>query len=84
MSITSSIYLGMLVVGVILLILYHKSRKLLRCIFFTAFTGLAALGIVWLAGRFIPMPVAVTPLSLLISGVLGVPGVVSMLILQLI
>lgn len=84
MGIPSFFYLGVLVVGIILLIIYHKAGKLLKCIFFTAFTGLGSLGIVWLVGRFVEIPITVTPLSLLISGVLGIPGVVGMLIFQLI
>lgn len=84
MSVTSCIYLVLLIIGIVLLVCYHRVGKLLRCLFFTVFTGLGALGAVWVIGRFILIPITVTPLSLLISGVLGVPGVVCMLVLQLI
>lgn len=84
MSMASLFYLGLAVAGTILLVCYHRAGKLFRCMFFTAFTGLGALGLLWIAGRFIVVPVAVTPLSVLISGVLGIPGVVGMLLFHLI
>lgn len=77
-------YLVLLVIGIILFVIYHKTGKFLKCIFFTAVSGFCALGIIWVLGRFIAMPVSITPLSLTISGILGIPGVISMLIFLLI
>lgn len=84
MSVTSWIYLGLLFIGIVLLVCYHRAGRVLKCVFFTGATGLGALGLVWIASHFISVQIAITPLSLLISGMLGVPGVVGMLILQLI
>lgn len=84
MSVASMLYLGVGAVALLLLVCYFRMQKFLKCMFFTAFTGVGALGLVWIIGRFIDMPVGITPFSLLVSGVLGIPGVVGMLLFQLI
>lgn len=84
MSITSWFYAGLLAAGILLLVCYHRAGRLLRCLFFTAITGVGALGALWLAGRFIALPLTITPLTLFVSGILGIPGVVALLLLALI
>ncbi len=70
-------------IGIGLLVIYFRIGRLLRCMLFTAASGLAAMGFLWLLGKAIPIGLAATPFSLLTSAVLGVPGVVTMLILRL-
>ena len=84
MGAESIIYLAILIIGIFLFICYSKIGKFLRCIFFTAFSGLFALGAICAAGIFFPVPLTATPLTLLVSGVMGIPGVLAMLVLQLI
>lgn len=84
MTAASAVYLALLVAGITLLVLYSRSGKLLKCVFFTAFSGFSALGIVLLISKFSGLTIAVTPLSLLASGILGVPGVLGLLVLNLI
>lgn len=84
MTVASAIYLTLLLSGITLLVIYSRSGKLLKCVLFTMATGFVALGIVWLISRFTNLNIALTPLSVLISGLLGVPGVLGMLILNLI
>lgn len=82
---TASVWFGagLFAVGVLLFVCYSRTGKMLRCILFTASTGLLALGVLWLLGNFIEIGVRVTPFSLLASAVLGVPGVLGMLFLLL-
>lgn len=84
MSAATWFALCLFAIGVVLLILYTRTGKMIRCILFTAATGLLALAAVWLAGRFFTVGLAVTPYSLLASAVLGIPGVLGMLLLGLI
>jgi len=83
--VTASVWFGagLFAVGVLLFVCYSRTGKMLRCILFTASTGLLALGVLWLLGNFIEIGVRVTPFSLLASAVLGVPGVLGMLFLLL-
>ena len=69
--------------GTALFVCYSRTGKMLRCILFTATTGLLALGGLWLLGNFIEIGVAVTPFSLLGAAVLGIPGVLGMLVLTM-
>jgi len=75
---------ALFIVGFILLLGYFRTGKPLRCIFFTALTGCGAMGAVLFAGNFFALGLALTPLTLLVSVILGVPGVVAMLLLRLI
>ena len=68
-------------IGVLLFICYSRTGKMLRCILFTAASGLASLSLLWMMGNFVEIGVAVTPFSLLTSAILGIPGVVGMLLL---
>lgn len=75
--------IALLVIGIALFVLYTRMGKLFRCVLFTATTGLLSLGLLQLLGKLIPIGLAVTPFSTLASGLLGVPGVLGMLVLQL-
>jgi inhibitor of the pro-sigma K processing machinery len=83
MTAASGIYLGILIIALVLLIYYYKSGRLLKCVLFTAFTGLLAFGAVYLASRFTGLPITLTPFSMAVSGMLGIPGVIAMLALNL-
>lgn len=84
MTVASAIYLALLLIGVTLLVIYSRSGRLLKCVVFTVATGFVALGAVLLLASFTSLPITVTPLSVFISGLMGVPGVICMLILNLI
>lgn len=84
MNIATALHLGLLAVWAVLFVCYFKAGRLLQCLFFTAFTGLGALGLLWILGHFIALPVSITPLSAAISTVLGIPGTFLLLILHLI
>lgn len=84
MTAASAIYLALLVIGITLLVIYARSSRLLKCVIFTLTTGFIALGAVLLLSKFTSLTIAVTPLSMLFSGLLGIPGVICMLILNLI
>lgn len=81
---TTWFYMGVLAIWLILLLIYRRRGCALKCTLFTAVTGLLALGGLWLCGRFVAVPIGVTPLTLLISGSLGIPGTLWMLLFQLI
>jgi len=83
--VTASAWFGLalFVVGVVLFVCYSRTGKMLRCILFTAISGPAALGALWLLSSFGQIGVAITPFSLLTSAVLGIPGVVGMLLFML-
>lgn len=83
MTAAALIYLILLLVGITLLVLYFRGGRLLRSIFFTAFSGFAALSAVLLLARFVDINLSLTPLSILTSGILGVPGVFLMLVFNL-
>ena len=82
---TASAWFGvsLFVIGVLLFICYSRTGKMLRCIAFTAISGPAALGALWLLSSFAQVGVAFTPFSLLTSAILGIPGVVGMLLFML-
>ena len=83
MSMAGWFYIGLFVIGVILFCCYSRTGRLLKCMFFTAFTGLPTLLLLWSLGKLVAIPLAVTPLSLLVSVLLGIPGLLTMLILNL-
>lgn len=84
MSAAAAFYIGLIAIFVLLLACYAKAGNVLKPVLFTALTGFGALGLLWLIGLFLPLPVTVTPLSLSVSGVLGIPGVVFLLLFHLI
>lgn len=83
MSVSSAIYLAVLLAGITLFVIYARIGRLFKCVLFTLVTGFIALGAVMLAANFTSLNMTFTPLSALVSGLLGVPGVIGMLILNL-
>ncbi len=83
MTHSSLIYLVLLLAGITLLVIYSRSGSILKSVIFTCASGFIALGAVLLVSKFINLSVAITPLSLLISGILGAPGVFAMLVINL-
>lgn len=83
MTSAALIYLVMLLVGITLMVVYFRGGKLFRSLIFTVFSGFSALIIVLILSRFMNLNINITPLSLLMSGILGVPGVFFMLVFNL-
>ena len=83
MSVSGWFGVGLFAVGALLFVCYSRTDKMLRCIFFTASSGLLALAALWALGLFVDIGVNVTPFSLLASAIMGIPGVLAMLILML-
>lgn len=83
MTADALIYLVMLLTGITLLVVYSRGGKLVKSILFTVFSGFSALFIVLILARFMGLNISATPLSLLTSGILGVPGVFFMLVFNL-
>ena len=84
LCLAAGFYAGLLVIGVGLFCCYARIGKLLRCILFTSVTGLAALFILSLAGGAGGAALlSMTPLSAAVSALLGMPGVLAMLVINL-
>ncbi|MEQ2399352.1 pro-sigmaK processing inhibitor BofA family protein [Merdimmobilis hominis] len=67
-----------------MLSLYLKSGRFWRCLFFSAGTGIAGLLAVMAIGAFTTPLLGMSPFSLAVSTVFGLPGVVGLLMLNLI
>lgn len=78
------IYLGIAAIAIALLFCHRRTGHFWRCTLFTAFSGIGALVILRLLEGTLSTSLDITPLTLLISGSLGIPGVIAMLILHLI
>jgi len=76
-------YIGLFLIGILLFACYSRTGRMLRCMFFTMCTGLPALVILWMARGLLSFPLALTPFSVLASVLLGIPGVVAMLVMNL-
>ena len=75
------IWLAVILGGILLFYFYARTGRFFRCAFTGAITGLSALAALWIAGHFLYIAVSVTPLTVAISVILGVPGVIGMLVL---
>ena len=75
------IWLSVILAGLVLFYFYARMGRFFRCACAGSITGLCALGVLWIAGHFFDIAVSVTPLTLAISAILGVPGVIGMLVL---
>ena len=83
MNMESGIYIAIFGIGIILFFCYSQTGRLWRSIFFTAFSGIGTLGLLLLTAKAIGVNIALTPLSLMISGLLGIPGVLAMLVINI-
>lgn len=83
MSVSTWLAAGVLLIGIVLFVVYTRMGKLIRCVLFTAVTGPCSLLLLWLLGKAFATGLSLTPFSLLVSAVLGIPGVLGMLLLQL-
>lgn len=83
MTAASVIYLALALCAITLLVIYVRIGRLFRATVFTLVTGFVALAAVLLAADFTSLDISLTPLSIIISGLLGVPGVLGMLIFNL-
>ena len=78
------IYICLFAIGAALFYCYSKMGKLLRCVLFSAASGMVALGAVWLISRFTDIAIEYTPFTVLTASLLGIPGVVAMMIFRVI
>lgn len=83
MQIATSFFLGVFAVLLLLFIGYSKTGQLFKCAAFTAYTGLGALGCLWLIGHWVALPLTLTPFTILLAGGLGIPGILWMLVFPL-
>ena len=74
--------LGLFAFGLLVLLL--RSRALVKGVLFMALSGFGALAAVNLSGVYTGITIALNPGSVTAAGILGIPGVVSMLALRLI
>ena len=74
--------LGLVAFGLLLVLL--RRRAFLKGLLFMAVSGFGALAAVNLSGVYTGISIALNPASVTAAGVLGIPGVVSMLALRLI
>ena len=86
MSPTAWLWAGVISAGILLVYFYIRQGTLFRSVAFTAFSGIGALGLLWLAGKLFPVsiPIGITPFTAAVSGILGIPGVLAMLVFNLI
>jgi len=84
MTAATWIWLALILAAIALLSCYARIGKRLRCMLFTAFSGVGALGVLWILSIWLMIPISITPLTLAVSGILGIPGVLAMLIFYLI
>ncbi len=85
MSIGSYIFFTLLIMSaVIILAVSSKTGKPFRCIFLSAFSGLGALFGVNILSAVTAVSLPLNALTLLISGVGGIPGVVFLLLCDVI
>ena len=84
------IWLAVWVAAAVLFFFYRRLGAFFRCAVFTGFTGLGGLGLLHLLGNIpgmlavLPLAVGITPLTVAVSVFLGLPGVVTLLIIYLI
>lgn len=84
MTTASLIWIYVFIIGTFALLLFNKTNKLIRCMFFSFTSGLGSLIFLWALGHLIEIDMNITPLSTAISAILGIPGVILMLLIKLI
>lgn len=70
----------MIVFALIILTVSAKTGKLFRCLMLSAFSGIGSLFAVNIASYITGVTLAVNPVTLLISGIGGVPGTIALLL----
>ncbi|MEA5010308.1 MAG: pro-sigmaK processing inhibitor BofA family protein [Angelakisella sp.] len=75
---------GFIVAGLIVLVIVIRMRKTLAAMAVSALGGLCTLGVINLTGILTGVMLPFNVFSLLVSCVLGAPGVISLLLLQLV
>ncbi len=75
------IWAALIAAAVLLYYFYAKMGRFFRGALLGAFTGLFALGVLWVAGHFFELAVKITPFTVAVSALLGVPGVLGLLLL---
>lgn len=76
-------YSGVFGIFLVLLCFYRRTGRPVKCTLFTVISGVGTLFLLRLLGDVLLVPLAITPFSLSVSAVLGIPGVIGMLIFQL-
>lgn len=69
--------------GLIMLIYYFKNKKKLRCLLFGTLSGAIALIVVHYLGTYLGELVPLSGLSIAVSLILGIPGVVMLIVINL-
>ena len=77
------IWLVVALAGLLLYYFYARLGRLVSCVFTGAMSGFFALALLWIAGHFVNITIATTPLSLTIAAIFGAPGVIGMLVLPI-
>jgi len=77
------IWLAVALAGILLFYFYARLGRLISCVFAGATSGFFALAILWIAGHFVNITVAITPLTLTVAAVFGAPGVIGTLVLPI-
>ena len=83
MTIALWIWVSVLIAGSFLLAVYQYHRRLGRCLLYSLTTGLGSLGLLWVLRYFVPLQLNITPLTVVGSALLGVPGLITMLLIPL-
>lgn len=66
-----------------MLLRFFRSGRFWRCLSYSAVTGLGGLLVTYGVGLYTVPLLTVSPLSVVLSAALGLPGVIGMLVLQL-
>lgn len=72
------------VVAVVVLIAFVRSGAFLKNLLFSSVSGLFGLGVTYAVGLFTGPLVVISPLSVAFGVLLGLPGVISLLIINLV
>ena len=82
---TDSIFWGAVVVAAVIMIIYYwKSKKPIKNAFLGIFSGAAGLLLVHFLGNYIGISLPLSIFNISVSLILGVPGVITLIILHFI
>ncbi len=79
----SMIWIGLGVIAVVMLLFYIKSGRPFRTFAFSAATGIGTLALLQAFSPLFGGLLSLTPFSISVSALLGLPGVIGMLFLKL-